>query len=110
MSWQQVDPEPVQMFAHCLFYIQPNRSITPARSNSARKMSFEILAAEILDVPAIVAIHQAAFQDGPIVGRLWCDVGPQVRNHDDMRFFEKTIRDRLLTGCHISKLIDRDTG
>lgn len=72
-------------------------------------MSFEILPAEILDVPAIVAIHQAVFQNGPIVARLWCNVDPQVRNHDDMRFFEETIRDRLLTGCHISKLIDRDT-
>lgn len=73
-------------------------------------MAFEILPAEIADVPAIVAIHQAAFLDGPITGRLWCDVGPQVRNDNDMRYFEKTIRDRLLTGCHFSKLVDRDTG
>lgn len=73
-------------------------------------MSFEILPAEMTDVSAIATTHQAANQDGPIVGRLWVDVGPQVRNDSDMRFFEKSLRDRLLTGCHFSKLVDRNTG
>lgn len=73
-------------------------------------MPFELLPADVADVPDIVTAFRAAFQDDPIVGRLMCDVNPKVKYDYDVRFFEKYIRDGAITGSHFSKLVDKDTG
>ena len=73
-------------------------------------MPFELLRADVSDVPDIVTVFQASFQDDPVVGRLMCDVDPKVKFDYDVRLFEKYVRDGALTGSHFTKVVDKDTG
>ncbi|KAI4159160.1 MAG: hypothetical protein LQ342_006807 [Letrouitia transgressa] len=73
-------------------------------------MSFRLLPADISDVPAMVRISKAAFNDDPIVGRIWRDCDKEVQFEHDVRVYEKHMRNRALTGEVFTKVVEEETG
>ncbi|KAL8789430.1 MAG: hypothetical protein Q9213_001187 [Squamulea squamosa] len=73
-------------------------------------MPFQVLPAEASDIPDIVAVHQAAWVDDPIVGRLMPDVDPKAKYDYDLDFYQKRFDSKTLTGSVMHKVVDTDTG
>lgn len=73
-------------------------------------MPFQVLPAEPSDIPEIAVIHHDAFKDDPIVGRLQCDVKPELKHEHDKQYYEKAFAQKHLTGSVMHKVIDTETG
>ncbi|KAL8939341.1 MAG: hypothetical protein Q9216_003405 [Gyalolechia sp. 2 TL-2023] len=73
-------------------------------------MPFQVLPAEPSDIPEIAVIHHDAFNEDPIIGRLMCDVEPNLKNEYDRQFYEKMFAHRHLTGSVLQKAIETETG
>ncbi|KAL9597559.1 MAG: hypothetical protein Q9219_005061 [cf. Caloplaca sp. 3 TL-2023] len=73
-------------------------------------MPFQLLTAERADIPEIAIIHHEAFKDDPIIGRLMCDVEPQLKKEYDIQYYEKSFAQAHLIGNVMHKIIDTETG
>ena len=72
-------------------------------------MPFQLLPADLTDLPDLVAVFQAAFRDDPIIYHLMRDVDPEVKYKYDMGFLGKYIRDGPLTGSRFFKIVEEGT-
>ncbi|KAL9003663.1 MAG: hypothetical protein Q9188_003486 [Gyalolechia gomerana] len=73
-------------------------------------MPFQVLPAQPSDIPEIAIIHHDAFADDPIIGRLMCDVKPDLKNEYDKKYYENTFAHMHLTGSVMHKAIDTEKG
>lgn len=73
-------------------------------------MPFQVLPAQPSDIPEIVVIHNAAFDEDPIIGRLMCDVDPGLKDEYYRQYYEKTFTNAHLTGSVMHKAIDTESG
>ncbi|KAL8920506.1 MAG: hypothetical protein Q9208_006256 [Pyrenodesmia sp. 3 TL-2023] len=73
-------------------------------------MSFQVLPAEVSDIPDIVAVHQASWENDPIVGRLMPDVDPIAKYDYDVDFYKRKFETKALTGSVMHKVVETETG
>ncbi|KAL8752177.1 MAG: hypothetical protein Q9184_005816 [Pyrenodesmia sp. 2 TL-2023] len=73
-------------------------------------MSFQVLPAEPSDIPDIVAVHQASWENDPIVGRLMPDVDPKAKYDYDVDFYKRKFDTKALTGSVMHKVVETETG
>lgn len=73
-------------------------------------MSFQVLPAEPSDIPGMVAVHQASWENDPIVGRLMPDVDPKAKYEYDVDFYKRKFDTKELTGSVMHKVVETETG
>ncbi|KAL9027913.1 MAG: hypothetical protein Q9196_003634 [Gyalolechia fulgens] len=72
-------------------------------------MPFQLLPAEPSDIADITVIHHDAFKEDPIIGRLMCDVKPDIKHEYDNQYYAKAFAHKHLTGSVMHKIIDTET-
>ncbi|KAL8681927.1 MAG: hypothetical protein Q9186_002013 [Xanthomendoza sp. 1 TL-2023] len=73
-------------------------------------MPFQLLPAEVSDIPDMVAVHQSSWGNDPIIGRLMPDVEPKAKWDYDVDYYRKKFDSKNLTGTVMHKIVETETG
>ncbi|KAL8976984.1 MAG: hypothetical protein Q9205_007125, partial [Flavoplaca limonia] len=60
-------------------------------------MAFQLLPAEVSDIPDIVTVHQASWVNDPIIGQLMPEVDPKVKYDYDLGYYKTKFETKDLT-------------